>query len=539
MKALKMFIALVCLCCFTMLQTQATPRITYTDAGTDKENTLTFTAEDLDELKDNGYGTAYYAYFWSFGDGGFSFEESPTYTFKTAAASKQVTLELTQIYSDDEIEELGKTITVNDGEDVPEDENPQVRMEHDDGSPALVVLQSNRDPVEGKPVTFMATYEENTAIGVYNGIEFTYDTGEYSFSEQGTFNGETVYSSTPGKLILYVSPSATQKHIHYTLITATGVKGATSVQARAVLIPTLDLVDSYGLTTKTVGKSYDPNQKIVDKERLCIGSSPKALTLRYHIDFENIGTAPANSIVIEDELSRYLDAASVFKGCTEGSPCTVRNAGKWASKGLKSAKVFVKKNKIVWIFKGNSLIRGTKEPGYGTDFSEEDTQGFVNFAIKTIAPSRLPDCALILNSAQIIFDRNEPMMTAPATTLIKKNCDVKNACMEDAKNRVALSISGTMGNTSFAKTNTVGFDVGKTVKLNASYKANIPPGAKIIGETYEWYPQSGLSNSTIANPQVSPKATTTYTVAAVIAIKLKNGRTSKLVKTQGIRLEKK
>lgn len=539
MKALTTMLLLFTLCTVSIAETITSPNITYVASRTNA-NTITFTANDLKELDSNKYGTAYYDYFWKFGDGGFSFEESPTYTFKTTTTSINVTLELTQIYSDDEIEELGKMVTITGGSADPVTENPQVIMEHDDGSPALVVLQGNRDPVEGNDVTFIVTYEENISLGDFNGVEFTYDTGDYTYDSEDTFNGESIHSRSPGKVILNVTPG-TQKHIYYILTTATGISGTTTVQARAVMINPVDIVpvdDTDVLTTKTVGKSYDPNQKVVDKKEICIGKSTKPVRLKYRIDFENIGTAPADYIRIEDELSNYLNPNSVFKGCTPGKPCPARTAGRWADGKVHKAIVYKKGNKIIWEFEGDKLIRGKAEDGCGTEFSEADCQGFVGFGVQTRVPARLPDCTLIINSAKIFFDRNEPITTAPVTTLIKKNCEFQNACLEDGGKQLSVFIDGDVSGSSFTEASTVAFETGESINLQVNFETALPPSLKVISETYEWYPTTGLSDAYSAKTTATPTETTTYMVMMVVAAQRRDGRISNLLKTKSITLRK-
>lgn len=489
------------------------PCIAYEDGGTGSENTLTFNVEGLDELESNGRSRAYYDYFWKFGNGDFSFEECPSYTFAVSGSSINVELELTQIYSDDEIEELDRLINITTGNDDPETENNSVRMEDESGDATSVVLQYNRDPVEGKPVTFMITYTEGFAL--YDGIKITYDPSEYTFDHLDLFHDEAIHCTSSGEAILSFPALASgeQRTLFVTFTTAMNISRTTSVTAQSFQIGPNDAIDTYESVTKAVGKSYDPNQKVVNDNFHCIDpfpASPPSLT--YHIDFENVGTGPASYIRIEDPLDDYLDAAPVFSICTEALPCGVVFVKPWSVTPLTTSQVFKKGNRLVWEFEAPVLLKGKRQPGYGINFPPQDTKGYVDFSIDTQTFPPLPGCVIIPNSCQIYFDGNRPITTDPEYVLIEEYCDGMLACRANCGSSPNVTIGGGTCCSTFLGLNQYRMYKGDSVQLGTFNSTPMMPDTMIVSEFYKWYPADGVSDIYAADPWVKPTDNTTYAV---------------------------
>lgn len=117
--------------------------------------------------------------------------------------------------------------------------------------------------------------------------------------------------------------------------------------------------------------------------------------LEYQIHFQNVGTAPANNIIIYDTLSTYLDHTSIFFG-PASHPYRVE---------------FLEQNILRFTFNNIDL------PPQAAD--EKGSQGFVSFNISPL--TELADGTVITNRASIIFDLNQPSVTNQVVHRIQRN----------------------------------------------------------------------------------------------------------------------
>lgn len=117
--------------------------------------------------------------------------------------------------------------------------------------------------------------------------------------------------------------------------------------------------------------------------------------IEYQIHFQNIGTAPANNIIIYDTLSEHLDYTSIFFGA--------------ASHNYRVE--FVEQNVVRFSF--NHIDLPTKLA------DEKGSQGFVSFTILPLTDLR--DGTVITNRAAIIFDHNQPSLTNQVLHRIQRN----------------------------------------------------------------------------------------------------------------------
>jgi len=150
--------------------------------------------------------------------------------------------------------------------------------------------------------------------------------------------------------------------------------------------------------------SYDPNDKMVasrdfktkgyvDNEDILATD-----TLTYQIRFQNTGTAEAINIVIEDDLDANLSLSSVVPGVSSHL----------------YTKFEVTNGQLKWTFNGINL------PDSNTN--EPESHGFVKFRV-TQQPNN-PAGTVILNSADILFDFNAPVLTNTVVNTVKANLDM-------------------------------------------------------------------------------------------------------------------
>lgn len=141
--------------------------------------------------------------------------------------------------------------------------------------------------------------------------------------------------------------------------------------------------------------SFDPN----DKRAYPAGTGEDHylranIGLEYKIRFQNTGTDTAFTVVIEDEISPYLDLSSVRPGVSSHE-----------------YDFSIVDNKILFTFNNIMLP--------DSNINEANSHGFVKFKIDQIADN--PIGIQIFNEAAIFFDFNEPVITNQTFHTIGEN----------------------------------------------------------------------------------------------------------------------
>lgn len=155
----------------------------------------------------------------------------------------------------------------------------------------------------------------------------------------------------------------------------------------ATISPDLDLSDNAATKNTMVVAAYDPNEKSVEPSTLGPEEIVAGIELLYSIHFQNTGTAAAERVVITDTLSPNLSWESMrFIGSSH--PCT------WSISGGV-------------LYFDHGLI---DLPDSATDLL--GSQGYVQFGMQPHTNLLAGDS--ITNSANIYFDTNTPVSTAPA-----------------------------------------------------------------------------------------------------------------------------
>ena len=144
-----------------------------------------------------------------------------------------------------------------------------------------------------------------------------------------------------------------------------------------------------------VSCSYDPNDlQVTPKGCGSAGLVPRDTTLTYLILFQNLGSGPANQVVVRDTLNAALDLSTV--------------------KVLGSSHAFTQAfngSELVWTFAGIGLpAAAANEPG---------SHGFIRFQVHTLA-SAVAGTA-IPNTAQIYFDLNPAVVTTTTLNTLTDN----------------------------------------------------------------------------------------------------------------------
>ncbi len=151
-----------------------------------------------------------------------------------------------------------------------------------------------------------------------------------------------------------------------------------------------DLTDNTATLTQTVTGSQDPNDKLVS-EGETITPEQAANYLHYTIRFQNMGTAPATFIRVEDAIEDQLDIASLqIESASHNFTANVRE------------------HSVEFLFNDINL------PAASAD--EPASHGYVSFRIKPKTTVVLGD--VIENNAQIFFDFNLPIVTNTVATTV-------------------------------------------------------------------------------------------------------------------------
>lgn len=160
---------------------------------------------------------------------------------------------------------------------------------------------------------------------------------------------------------------------------------------------------------------YDPNDKLVQPSTLSLEEGLAGAPLTYTIRFQNTGTAPAERVVITDTLSASLDPMSMHF-MSSSHPCT------WT----------IRNGVLVFVFENIML------PDSGAD--QLGSQGFVRFRMRTTGGQQ--ENAVVSNTANIYFDLNAAVITAPAVCVVQ---DDANAIAGADMARLHISPNPTTG----------------------------------------------------------------------------------------------
>ncbi|WP_432672707.1 DUF7619 domain-containing protein [Flavobacterium sp. SM2513] len=157
----------------------------------------------------------------------------------------------------------------------------------------------------------------------------------------------------------------------------------------------VNLTSNSFTSVKTVVGSYDPNDKTEARgESVEIGQFTQADYLYYTIRFQNSGTASAETVRIEDNLTSDFDFASV-RMISASHDYTMERIN----------------NKLVWTFNTINLP--------SEDDNEPGSHGYVLFKIKLNNGFVVGD--VIENTAEIYFDFNPPIFTNTFETTFVPN----------------------------------------------------------------------------------------------------------------------
>lgn len=452
----------------------------------------------------------YFTYFWNFGDGTYCTEPNPEHVFR-AAGNYTVILELTGIKSDpdDDVVRLVSTVVAAA---LPPYKN--VLYDNAKYSPAStcnpnlqqlnsmpdIELNYNREPIINEPITYLISYDVNGT----NDISFNFPASLYNYVGYQTFYGETANVSNLNFGLITFTPSMAFSGVRNILITlqpkASALGKTTSCNINMAGFTLL----SSQTTTKSTGKSYDPNVKWVRNENnpnwlpedeVCLSFLTGIEdTVYYRIEFENVGDGPVKNIEIRDFISaNYFDINSIHVINSQVGKFTISPTLSIlpATSQVRFNFTNLQNHPFLSAWGG---LPGSSMSGLGTAFKKDNTWGFVEFYIKI--GTFPPTCQNITNSAAVYFDNNLPEMTPPAD--ITRNpqlivCSPLTGC-----ETCVLTTSGD-----------VSINAGSCATLTA-YPHTFGADTTLQSVNYVWYP----GGQTTQSVSVCPGSSRLYKVEA-------------------------
>jgi PKD domain len=406
-----------------------------------------------------GAPQAYYSYFWEFGDGSFSFRESPVHFYKDTG-TYDVRLYATNNYDD------GKPPTSRPKKTRIENRTMLASLE----SPAFfkgkgaLEMKANRMPRPGEDMVLVVGYRnqnsdqpmKGTLVLFYNEKEFK--ANSFHLAEERMYHGEkrssldsliaylptedifdVSYNSfssgistnsidfTPAPanikfLQLYEQRLAlfrqnnfwrlddvekgNEKFFFLTLNTRPEMIKDTNavVTISGMFVPDdpADLIETYDLELQIVA-SHDPNRMQLKNRRMNYRFTGKDTKLTYQVRFQNTGKGPSRNISLGIPVPGMLDVNSLE--LVDYYPKCVMCDSAYANQSCLDT--IIRGDSIYFLFR-NVYLPGLREE---MDGDPDSTRGFVKYRIRFGKKlKKLP----FQTHASIVFDNNKPISTNKA-----------------------------------------------------------------------------------------------------------------------------
>lgn len=392
--------------------------------------TYTFSANtsliEQDFPLDYTHPEAAYRYFWSLGDGAYSFSESVEYSYKS---NSNVTVRLvgTPVYAPTlPPPAFTSTETVSPGNNSP--------LNNDE------MLLLSRDPRPEFNSYAIINYENILSHSITDAkLRFYFRSDYFSHLEDDLFNNENPLGSTLDTTLL---PKYDNYHSYEVGNLISGQKNTIMIDLETLLgamgglgedLPSLYLkaelyyetkdrtgnilttiVEEQELETMAVG-SWDPNDKVALTDDFFYDQMNSQEDVHYQINFQNIGIAPAKSVYIVDTFSQDFDSIS-FVMTDYYHPKIATYSG--------FSYTYDSSTRILNAVFSNINLSGVNQPSIT---NEELTKGYIKFKIQTkrkslfdpanftISDSCKPYYRLA-NKGYITFDNNDAIETNTAYT---------------------------------------------------------------------------------------------------------------------------
>lgn len=457
MRKLILFIILLCCFCFTSAQhlpgTETVSEPSTFTHETDGDGVL-FLPQTRELIQVSGAPTAYWTYYWEFGDGTFSKTKSPKHAYDKTG-NYEVRLWATNHY---------------DNGAVPSTRPQKVEVTQASGDrqdrasmTEALDLQRNREPMPSEEMLVVMSYKNTKTYTTSGRLYFFYN--EHAFKDANfelldtrTYHGErtesmdqfvsaglleeheTLFASNSKQLSMETAviqeqeqqnlpmtleeskmkykdwkvldfdtmrPSE-ERHVFFTMKTTAEMIKDTSaiISVKSVYVPERSY-DNHTVKDMEmeIVTSHDPN-KMASNASVMNYRLVRFKRFKYKIRFQNDGEGPASTIILETDIPEMFDKSSI-EIIDQYPPVAICPKDKIVNYSCIDT-VFTDR-KAIFTFK-NIYLPGTQQKNV---VDMDSTKGFVKYAIKL-----KPDFHKQNTRSQtaIYFDKNEPVITNYATT---------------------------------------------------------------------------------------------------------------------------
>ena len=423
------------------------------------ENSVSYNPETPQLNQIAGAPKAFYTYYWEFGDGNYSFEETPKHTYKEKG-NYNVHLSVTNNYDDGKPPTTRpKEVAINEANhDTSGNESHNLLATH-----SGFRLQTNRDPIPEEEMQLVLSYgntkEYPTNGKVYvffnekkykaknfdlvdvrlhhneNEIsseiiadnnryisknEFIKTTGVSTFINEKLLVNDTLKQNLPLTLEEAKSyyqdvkiydvdnlESNEERNMFFSFKTTPEMLKDTSavISIRSIYVPERGN-DSHKVLTKEmeIVTSHDPNKMAVYDTRLNY-RLVRFKRLKYKVRFQNDGEGPARLIKLNVDIPEMLDKSSLkVLGMYPECPICPEEEVRYSC-----LDTIISKDQISFQFK-NIYLPGTAQKGV---HDKDSTKGFVKYSMKFGKDFHKKKSK---SQTAIIFDKNEPIITNTSTS---------------------------------------------------------------------------------------------------------------------------
>lgn len=383
------------------------------------------------------------------------------------------------------------------------------------GANRLVKIQSTTNPVPGKNLIYLITYQ-GISTGAYSSasklsLDFQFNSDILQYQSAETFGGETITNSSTsgvGKLNISTTnkPGNNNQRTVFlffkvadnAVVTGSPMNPAPTVQYNAILTGNASPIDAdNSLSAQALTSVIDPSYKIILDSLWSYDDSSNRYYSDYKILIQNEGTRRVDKITVEDILDPLYDSIA-FTPSAVSKPQD-QDSNPMAAKFPPKLDPGPVKNNRHYCYIDYINLRGLREPDFGRTFTEKETKTslFLRcFVKKGINPLEQYPCNAVCNQANVYFECNPKHKTNLSIKPIP--CNPNNGKCASVSDSIILTQVPANGQPLLP--------ADKIKQLNEEGYSN-----------YKWYPALGLSDAFVLNPNYTIADQEEYTLVASAA----------------------
>ena len=369
--------------------------------------------------------TPFIKHFWEFDDGTFTTNEEAAHAY-AARDNRLVQVTMTPCYTLDKIKSSAKTVQVDKSISMPKGTNDEsfgaLRLTSNLVLHNIKAIRANEQFISIVSYRNLTGGDKNAKLYVFfnkknqvkaAGRIFTVKDARLHGATEGVLGQDvddinkmkTQYFDAKIFNIKGLNKFSKNLFLTFNVESKAGFEKIKELElAAALVVDGSSQVEKVALTFEP-SSSFDPNNMKAPRN-VSFRFFPNK-PLKYRINFENLGNAPAQSLNIQANIPNALDAFSVQNIKTS-------HPYKNASQRDSAMKYTISPDgKIITFDFKNIIINGAEE---SWDPKRKDTQGYVEYELM---PKKDVKKRALTSNASIIFDNNTPIPTDPMTTYFK------------------------------------------------------------------------------------------------------------------------